>query len=162
MSGTQLNEEVWSTVCIMLRQRGAQLLVRGSVGALMAPLRAIPVRGIDEFFAKPLEEGEKRPPAGGLGFWLCFLLWWWWWLRTAQALTVAPLSPGRAWAANELRLKSFDDLHKLWFVLLKEKNMLLTERLWYSQQGMKQPDPTRLRKVWLCMRACLLETAEVC
>ena len=46
-----------------------------------------------------------------------------------------------------MRGKSFEDLHKLWFVCLKERNRLLTERLWYRQEGRYLPDGIRLKKV---------------
>ena len=54
---------------------------------------------------------------------------------------------GRAWTAAELRLKSFDDLHKLWWILLKERNSLATERAVARAKGLQLINPRRWRKV---------------
>ena len=54
---------------------------------------------------------------------------------------------GRGWKASELRLKSWDDLQKLWYVLLKEKNMLMTQRQMLQAQNMQFPNPERIPKV---------------
>ncbi|KAK1277099.1 hypothetical protein QJS04_geneDACA017185 [Acorus gramineus] len=58
-----------------------------------------------------------------------------------------PVVYGRSWKASELRLKSWDDLHKLWFVLLKEKNMLMTQRQMLHAQSLRFPNPERIPKV---------------
>ncbi|XP_071696214.1 uncharacterized protein [Rutidosis leptorrhynchoides] len=58
-----------------------------------------------------------------------------------------PVVYGRSWKASELRLKSWDDLQKLWYVLLKEKNMLMTQRQMLHAQNLRFPNPERLPKV---------------
>eukprot|EP00605_Chrysophyceae_sp_TOSAG23-4_P000646 GSChrysophyteH1.ASY1.ANO1.728.1 assembled CDS len=62
---------------------------------------------------------------------------------------------GRSWTAADLRRKSFDDLHKLWFILYKERNMLLSERA--KMQRMQTPvsplDESRYVKVKRSMGA---------
>lgn len=36
---------------------------------------------------------------------------------------------GRAWSVEELRRKSWDDLHKLWWRCVKERNIIFTQAL---------------------------------
>ncbi|XP_014207371.1 39S ribosomal protein L47, mitochondrial [Copidosoma floridanum] len=54
---------------------------------------------------------------------------------------------GRSWSTDELRIKSNEDLHKLWYVLLKEKNMLLTMEHACNEAYELFPNPERLDKV---------------
>jgi hypothetical protein len=54
---------------------------------------------------------------------------------------------GREWRIDELRLKSNVDLHKLWFVLLKERNMLLTMEEACKVAHESFPSPERIAKV---------------
>jgi large subunit ribosomal protein L47 len=68
---------------------------------------------------------------------------------TPSNLNPPPPAPstGRAWLARELRAKSWDDLHALWFVLLKERSRLASERAAARARKEAMRDPTRLTKV---------------
>ncbi|KAK4880264.1 hypothetical protein RN001_008410 [Aquatica leii] len=54
---------------------------------------------------------------------------------------------GRSWRKDDLRIKSNTDLHKLWYILLKEKNMLLTMEHEHNDQARLFPGPERIDKV---------------
>ncbi|XP_075412191.1 large ribosomal subunit protein uL29m [Tenrec ecaudatus] len=54
---------------------------------------------------------------------------------------------GASWTCQQLRNKSNEDLHKLWYVLLKERNMLLTLEQEAKRQSLPMPSPERLEKV---------------
>ncbi|XP_063162481.1 large ribosomal subunit protein uL29m [Candoia aspera] len=54
---------------------------------------------------------------------------------------------GDSWTVEQLRGKSSEDLHKLWYVLLKERNMLLTLEQEAKRQVLPMPSPERLEKV---------------
>ena len=60
---------------------------------------------------------------------------------------------GRPWSVKELRRKSYEDLHKLWYVLYKERNMLLTEQQLSRRRQLIFPQPERLKKVQKSMQA---------
>mmetsp|Transcript_18864 Transcript_18864/g.47982 ORF Transcript_18864/g.47982 Transcript_18864/m.47982 type:complete len:168 (+) Transcript_18864:22-525(+) len=98
--------------------RTSWLLNRATAGA-RRPL--YPVRGMEDFFNQYAIDSDKSGDD-------------------------VPLA-GRAWSASELRLKSFDDLHKLWYVLLKERNALLTEQEQLRQRGKVMKSTDRFVKV---------------
>jgi large subunit ribosomal protein L47 len=60
---------------------------------------------------------------------------------------------GRSWSAKELRRKSYQDLHRLWYILYKERNMLLTEQQLSRRKQLPFPQPERLTKVQKSMGA---------
>ena len=67
---------------------------------------------------------------------------------------------GRSWRAEELRLKSHDDLHKLWYVLLKEKNKLKSDFLMSKQMQQIYFGKNDLKKVNLSMARLLTVVNE--
>ncbi|KAJ5112534.1 54S ribosomal protein L4 [Penicillium argentinense] len=65
------------------------------------------------------EEMKERPKDADHGLWAFFP-------PSREALSVPEFDAdfGRPWAIQELREKSWDDLHKLWWVCVKERNRI--------------------------------------
>lgn len=69
---------------------------------------------------------------------------------------------GRAWTVADLRRKSFDDLHKLWYVLYKERNLILSEKekIRRSLRPVTRMEENRYEKVKRSMAAIKTTLAE--
>mmetsp|Transcript_7222 Transcript_7222/g.15929 ORF Transcript_7222/g.15929 Transcript_7222/m.15929 type:complete len:240 (-) Transcript_7222:54-773(-) len=108
--------------------------IRRMAGSCVRPMMspALPRRGVEEFW-----RGGIRDPAA----------------PTHQVNNNGV--SGDPWPAVLLRMKSFDDMHKLWFVLLKEKNFLLAEQKEARQRGARWANHGRLKKVKLSMKRIL-------
>lgn len=77
----------------------------------------VPKRGVEEFIDKSLFEGNPMEKAG------------------------------RRWRIGELRHKSYIDLQKLWVILMKERNMLMTMKHLSVMMERRKPRPSRLKNV---------------
>eukprot|EP00461_Guttulinopsis_vulgaris_P000574 UN00574 len=67
---------------------------------------------------------------------------------------------GRAWSVHELRLKSPQDLEKLWFVLLKERNALATYEHYCKQNRTVMKNAERITKCKESMKAIKVVLGE--
>lgn len=62
-----------------------------------------------------------------------------------ESFEVKPIKTGLAWSANALRLKSDQDLTRLWYVLLKEKLALTSDEYAYAQQKVENKELERVK-----------------
>ncbi|KAL1950257.1 hypothetical protein VTO73DRAFT_5381 [Trametes versicolor] len=59
---------------------------------------------------------------------------------------------GRAWTAPELRRKSFKDLHTLWYVVVRERNLLATQQAEMRRMGANEQASGLWAKAYRCRK----------
>ena len=76
---------------------------------------------------------------------------------SAVKICLLTMITGRPWFASELRHKSFKDLHTLWYVCLREKNLLATQKEEARRMGVTNPDLQVSGEKVRDVRACTLD-----
>ncbi|GAB9474740.1 Mitochondrial 39-s ribosomal protein l47 [Globisporangium polare] len=122
----QIKQQQPITMFQLRRLMGSMRLSGGNVAA-------VPRRGIEEFFPVQNRLGEGAKPDNAA--------------KMPSTVGTKSIPVGGDWKAWMLREKSTDDLHKLWYVLLKERNALLTERQQCRAKNIAMPNASRRVKV---------------
>ncbi|KAJ2092630.1 54S ribosomal protein L4 mitochondrial [Coemansia sp. RSA 986] len=70
-----------------------------------------------------------------------------------ERLPKAHEQTGRAWAASELRQKSWEDLHRLWYLVLKERNVLASQTEEANRLGIHSEVFTNKSRIIKCKKS---------
>ena len=101
------------------RDRGASALRRKTYPYMMSVGREeLPEPVMDPDLKTELTTSEDHP------LWAFFNP-----QKTVLSTPVEDHKHGRAWTVDELRRKSWEDLHKLWWVCVRERNLMATQEL---------------------------------
>ncbi|KAI9058360.1 MRP-L47-domain-containing protein [Trametes sanguinea] len=79
------------------------------------------------------------------------------WYDTVEPADVVNDKSGRSWTAAELRRKSFKDLHTLWYVVLRERNLLATQQAEARRLGANE----QTLSLWAKARRCRKTMARI-
>ncbi|TFK84109.1 MRP-L47-domain-containing protein [Polyporus arcularius HHB13444] len=107
----------------------------GAVGALRPHLgiEVNPDHGLWAFFRRKEKDGKVTH-------------------ETVEPVDVVHDKSGRAWTAAELRRKSFKDLHTLWYVVLRERNLLATQQAEGRRLGANEQALGLWNKAYRCRK----------